>query len=135
MSRSTFEQTAASKGLSKEYKLGMADSFAHSARQDDVCKVRCPLPVELQEALKQIDLDKDLTENYRKRCRKSRVMDRDDVIDKSCQQTRHELCFWFNPCSHLILFLVVVFFSAILTRKYLNIPGLIDYDFWREQHN
>ncbi|CAK9024230.1 unnamed protein product [Durusdinium trenchii] len=81
--------------------------FPMPGHEDDVCKVRCPLPVELQEALKQIDLDKDLTENYRKRCRKSRVMDRDDVIDKSCQQTR----------------------------KYLNIPGLIDYDFWREQHN
>lgn len=70
------------------------------AEDENLCKVRCPLPSELQEALKQIDLDKDLTENYRKQCRRHRVMASDDMIDP---------------------------------KKYLNIPGLVDYDYWRER--
>lgn len=70
------------------------------AEDENLCKVRCPLPSELQEALKQIDLDKDLTENYRKQCRRHHVMASDDMIDP---------------------------------KKYLNIPGLVDYDYWRER--
>lgn len=72
----------------------------NAAKDADLCKVRCPLPSELQNALSQIDLDKDLTENYRKQCRRHRVMDCDDMIDP---------------------------------KQYLNIPGLVDYDFWREE--
>ena len=48
---------------------------------EELCKVRCPLPSELQAALKSIDLDQDLTRHYRRQCRKSRVMERDHMLD------------------------------------------------------
>mmetsp|Transcript_24355 Transcript_24355/g.56437 ORF Transcript_24355/g.56437 Transcript_24355/m.56437 type:complete len:158 (-) Transcript_24355:154-627(-) len=50
--------------------------------KDAKCKIRCPLPVELQQALKQIDFDTDLTRSYRTRNQKLRVMEIDEQMDQ-----------------------------------------------------
>ena len=51
------------------------------ADDEELCKVRCPLPSELRAALESVDLDQDLTRHYQRQCRKCRVMEKDDMLD------------------------------------------------------
>ncbi|CAJ1425766.1 unnamed protein product [Effrenium voratum] len=51
--------------------------------KEEMCKIRCPLPLELTQALDQVVLDRSLTERYKARCRQCRVMQPDKYIEQS----------------------------------------------------
>lgn len=50
--------------------------------QESKCRIRCPLPPELQEALKMVHFDKSLTAAYRKQNQKGSMMEVDDLMDQ-----------------------------------------------------